>query len=192
MQIIDGTGRGYQAKVDDGNRLLTATVTEATIANASADGRSFSAGTPFLTITTTEGHMIYYANNCGVDAVVSKLYVNWNGGSSNYDRPCYMTWYREPSAPSANNTTSALLNLNLGSGNTASDCVVEYWDEVSTGMTISSAGTPGGFCIFGPGQTTMDINDSIIIPNGSAMSLAFKGEEAGELSVIMSMSYRAS
>ena len=189
MQLIDGKGRGYQAGVDGNNRLLINGVSQTEIASSSAAGRAFSAGTPMLSVTSTDGSMLYYANNCSVNARVSKVYIHWNGGDTNHNRVMFISFYKDCSAPSANNTASALSNLNWGSGNTASDCVVNYWDEASTGMTVATQGTPVGFVCVAQGQTTMEINDSIIIPNGSTLCVNMRGEEAGEASVIVSMSY---
>ena len=185
--IEDGRGTGKKAGVTDDFRLQTATVTQATIGNASLSGNAFSTSVPFRTITTTGGNILYVKNTeSAKNLIVSKLYVGWDGGSTNNDTALFGTLYTSVSEPSANETASALGNLNLGSGNVAS-ADVYYWDETGDGMTIASA-TPANFVILGRGMSVLDINDSLVIGPGNSVSFHLRAQEQGEASIICSFS----
>lgn len=97
MIIQDGTGTGYQAKVDANNRLATLAYTRTAIAdNAIRSGLAFEFATgAFLAPTTTAEHALFYLKNtsptkslliatirsCGSVLQQWRLYKNDTGGT---------------------------------------------------------------------------------------------------------------
>lgn len=61
FEINDGTGQGWNAKVDDTNRLLVRSITEEGRVEGSSNGETFIIGSPFLTQTSaTENGLLYF------------------------------------------------------------------------------------------------------------------------------------
>lgn len=59
--IQDGSGKGFQAKVDNTNRLETRGIMEEGRVEGAANGETFIIGTPFLTQTSaTENGLLYF------------------------------------------------------------------------------------------------------------------------------------
>lgn len=69
--ITDGTGKGFLAKVDGQNRLLTRSTADTRYDEASISGESFNVNTEFVSITVgTETPLLYFKNNEPDDIVV--------------------------------------------------------------------------------------------------------------------------
>lgn len=69
--ITDGTGKGFLAKVDDQNRLLTRSTADTRYDEASVSGESFNLNTEFVSITVgTETPLLYFKNNEPNDVIV--------------------------------------------------------------------------------------------------------------------------
>ena len=62
--IQDGTGKGFQAKIDDTNRLYVRSVVEDGQLEGTINGDTFVIGTPFLTQTgDTANGLLYFKSN---------------------------------------------------------------------------------------------------------------------------------
>lgn len=78
--INDGTGNGFSAKVDSGNRLLTRSVSNTEYELAITEGRAFNVNTEFLTIgtaspPTTENAILYLKNNEDEDIIIVAWFI---------------------------------------------------------------------------------------------------------------------
>ena len=65
--IIDGTGKGYRAKVDDSNRLHTHAYTVTMVEAAALQGNSFNVSTGLIELTDTSDSAVFYIKNNTLD-----------------------------------------------------------------------------------------------------------------------------
>ena len=103
FNIEDGTGKGYRVQVDSENKLMTRAVSQDTISHISEEHEdAYGINTPLLTVTTTGGRMLYIKNTSSTKSFYfNDFWFNWNGGSTNFNRPCYGQLYFGDGAPSA-------------------------------------------------------------------------------------------
>lgn len=182
--IRDGKGRGYLVAVGDKNRLDVSSKTMPRIYYASRDGEAWSISTPFLTQTTTGGRMLYLKNTSTTkNIVITKMRANFDGGATNHDKVCQLEVYFGDDAPTVNNTTGAVGNMNRSSNQTF-DIDVEYWDEVGDGMTCSG-GSSGLKMLIAKGTTALEVGGAIILGSNNTMAINIKVEEIGEVSVVI-------
>ncbi len=185
MIITGGTGNGYSAKVTSENKLATYSVTETELMHVSEEEEdAYIITTPFLTITTTGGRILWIRNDA-TDKVlmIERLSVSWDGGSASHDETVQLEMYGGDALPSANETAVTPVNLNTGSGKVA-ETTAYYWDEVGNGMT-SSGGT-----VIGRSQAAIGTlkhnTGGLILTYNQAMSINLKADdEVGEASIIV-------
>lgn len=183
-QIEDGKGTGYKVQINDGNQLLTMSTTESLLAHRSHhDQTAFGISTPMMTITTTGGRMLFIKNlSSSVNFYITDIWFNWNGGSTNFNRPCYGELAFGDTVPNTNTTTSGAGNLNLSSNNTA-DLTVLYWNETGDGMTGHTAGNTAFFWSFCKNPVHHKTDGAIILGAQNTISVNLRGEEIGEGSI---------
>ena len=183
--IKDGTGSGELAGVNSYNRLDVSSAASSRMYYESRDRQSaFGISTPYLTITTTGGRILYVKNTSSTkNMVLTDLRVNWNGGTTNHNLALFGQIWFASSAPTANNTSSSAGNLNRSSNNTF-DLTVEYWDEVGDGMTISG-GASALNTIMKQGSKLFPVLGAIILGANDTISFNLKAEEIGEGSIQM-------
>jgi len=185
MSIIeDGKGSGKKAYVDNENHLHCTSSIESLLAHRSHyDQTAFGISTPMRTITTTGGRILFIKNiSSNKEFYVTDFWFNWNGGSTNFNRPCYGELIFGDTEPTTNTTTSAAGNLNLGSTNTA-DLTVLYWNETGNGMTGHAAGNTAFYWTFCKNPSFYHTDGSIILGTANTMSMTLRGEEIGEGSI---------
>lgn len=189
--IHDGTGKGTLAGVNDRNELLTSTRTKTEMSEVSVkDGKAFLMATPSLSVTATLGSMFYYKNTSTTDKFhINLLIGTWNGGDTNHNRAMMAVLYKNPGAPTANNTVSAMGNANFSSA-ISGEGDVNYWDGVGTGMTLSSAGTAAGF-LWIKNMEIIETSGSIIIGPGQSLGVSAQGEEVGKCTFLVTGWYSA-
>jgi len=112
---------------------------------------------------------------------IADVRVEWNGGSTNFNRPLYGGIYFGDAVPSANNTTGTAANMNTSSNNTF-DLDVEYWDGNGDGMTCTG-GVKGFSAITSIGSTLVPVNGVIIIGVNKTISFNLKAQEEGEAAI---------
>ena len=184
FQIEDGKGSGYRAHIDSENRLHTTSAMERMLGHRShSDGSAFGTSTPLLTVTATGGRTLWIRNDSANSLyTITDLWVSWNGGSTNYNRPIYCGLYFGGTAPTTNITASGLGNLNK-TYNTTGEGTVYYWNETSNGMTGHAAGTGAFFWTQGQGITHYQIGGAIILGLNDTISFNLQGQETGEAAV---------
>ena len=181
--IRDGKGTGNLARVNASNRLDVASSVMPRIFYESKDNNNaFGVTTPHLTITTTGGRIMYLKNTSSThNMILTDFRLSWNGGTTNHDLALLGSVVFGDGAPTANNTTSAVGNLNRSSNNTF-DIDVEYWDEVGDGMT-ETGGASGLYFIVGQGSTHFIIDGAIILGANDTIAVNLQAEEIGEASI---------
>ena len=183
--LIGGTGSRYPVGANKYNRLDVSSAVSPRIYYESRDrGSAFGITTPLLTITTTGGRILYVKNTSSTQhVVITDIRVDWNGGSTNYNRPMYGQIWFASSAPTANNTVSAAAQMNRSKGDTF-DIDAEYWDEVGDGMTITG-GAAGFNTVLAQGSQLFPILGAIILGVNKTISFNVRGEEIGEAAITM-------
>lgn len=193
MKIHNAGIEPYGMKVDNDGRAQVKAVSEAEVAAVSFEkGLTFQMFMPARTLGGTAEHNLFYFKNTSTTQVfvIEKYWFGWNGGSTNFNRPCVIEQYIGATAPTANNTTGAPGNLNTTSGNSAS-MDFEYWDEVgTTGMTISSQGTQAGESIISQGTTVIELAGSTIIGTNNTVLVTCVGQEIGEIAITVEGFFR--
>ena len=186
MGIIleDGKGSGKKASIDDGNRLLTKAVTESSLAfESNSNQNSFGISTPMRTITATGGRILFIKNTSSVyNFRVTDFWFNWNGGSTNFNRPCYGELILKDTQPDTNITVGGAGVLNRTSVNEA-DLTVLYWDETGDGMTGHIAGTTAFYWVYNNTPAYYHTDGCIILGINDTSSINLRGEEVGEGSI---------
>ena len=72
--IMDGTGKGYQAQVDEKNRLRVLAVGKTIAEDAAKAGDSYNINTGTITLTSaSESGVLYLKNNGDNDVIVAQV-----------------------------------------------------------------------------------------------------------------------
>jgi len=182
--LEDGKGQGYKAQINSSNQLLTSATTESLLSRrSSASQTAFGISTPMLTINTTGGRMLFIKNlSSTLDFYITDFWFNWNGGSTNFNRPCYGELAFGDTVPDTNITISGAGNLHLSSAITA-DLTVLYWNETGNGMTGHTAGNTAFYWTFNNTPAFYHTDGSIILGTQNTLSVNLRGEETGEGSI---------
>lgn len=169
-QILDGTGGGYEAKVDSNNRLHVDAITEQEKNHANENGNAYNINTLDVTLTTAgTSAVLYIKNNENKDLVIPKIiYIigTATGGSGDYK----VEIIRNPTAGTIISTATAagiVANRNFGSSN-ALDADVYKGTE---GATFTN-GTKAVSTIFASTgiRATIDIGE-IALPKGASLGV---------------------
>jgi hypothetical protein len=185
MTILkDATGKGYGQKVDRRNHAHTLAIHKrrmSFISEEDEEAYAFTAGP--LTVPASECAIAWIkATEANKHLHLERIRVGWNGGSTNGDKVVHVKVYTAAATPTANNTAVTPANLYVTSSHSAS--VTAYkWDEVSTGMTISSLGTAIEILQGTKGLTEIESLGGIVIPQDGVLAITAEGEEVGECSV---------
>lgn len=171
MTVIEsGHGIGYEAKVSSVGRLFTNSTTQALEHDASLAGDAYFANisqtAETLTVTTTGGPVLYMKNTSTTkNLVLSKVLVSTDQAATT------LKIVRGPTLGTiGNENTHTPVNANVGSTRTAS-ITCYNWDEVGNGLTGLTGGDTFNVYLLGVGSTLLPIDDSIILPPGTAVSL---------------------
>jgi len=183
--IRDGKGSGSLVKVED-NLLYAKAITETMLAHQShGNSAAYSMVTPMLTLTTTGGRMVWFANNDTRDFNVDQFSVSYNGGSTNHNRCCVVyAGFADTVAPTTNTTTGAMGNMNKGAVATA-DADWIYWNETGDCMTGGTEGALSCLGTVGQGRNFFPTNSAFIIPPNKTMVIGLVAEEIGEANISM-------
>tara|TARA_S200002703_G_scaffold60869_1_gene52743 strand:- start:666 stop:1262 length:597 start_codon:yes stop_codon:yes gene_type:complete len=119
--IVDGTGKGYQGKIDGRNQLWVRSVSVPEAEQALIDGKFYNFNTGNVTLTTAnESALMYLKNNSETDLIITRLAISTNastGGTS--DRPSLSVLRNPTSGTIIDNALAPLdnCNTNFGSAN---------------------------------------------------------------------------
>lgn len=182
--IEDGKGSSNKAQVDDENRLQVTSVVESSLAyNSRENETSFGISTPMLTLTTTGGRILFIKNTSNtLKFYFTDFWFNWNGGSTNFNRPYYGQLIFGDTQPDTNTTTGGAGVLNQDSSNT-SNLTVLYWNGTGNGMTGHTAGNTAFSWAGAIGASPYHTDGCIIIGTNKTVSVNLRGQEVGEASI---------
>ena len=165
--IQDGTGKGYQAKVDESNRLNTRSITEDAQLEATVNGDTYFVGSPFVTQTGSSINGLLYFNSNEEVELFAKTFSTQSRYSSGATFDNYLLFIYsdiQESTLTGTWTDFTPLNLNFGSSNTLSGT---YKYGSASGASFSTIGTvqPKIQLAF-PVNVYNQIVTNLIIPKG--------------------------
>lgn len=168
--IQDGTGKGFQVKVDETNRLETRSIIEDSTLEGTIDGNTYVLGTPFLTQTGTSANGLLYfkpEENVSLFAKTFSSQARWatNATLQNYLINVYTNVDESDLTGTWVNFTP--LNVNFGSSNELAG-VFKY------GSPTGAAGFSGlpKFQLGFPVNVYNQIQSNLIFPKGVGILLS--------------------
>ena len=172
-QILDGTGKGYKAKVTEQNRLSTFSIVESRSADISQrEGNTFLLASDFVSLTTTGSFngMMYVKNNSNSGLYIDKIRICGTGTSMNSMQ----------SIITANPTAGTLISdandasanpANLGSSNIFDGLA---YSASADGKTVTDGTQISQFTIHLPGHTIQEYDGALYLPKGSSFAVSVK------------------
>lgn len=194
MQIQDGAGRGYWAKVDNFNRVHTTAVIQSEIEYISLSaGDAYSITTSNYTFNSTNPHPWLYVENRETLYYMffDSIIYSYNGGNTSHNRTLTKRVYRNPPAPTDNYTTLIPTNLNFGSVRQG-DVRVYGWDGSDTdGMEIDFTDTKNTLTsTVQAGTLVLSDIEGMILPFGTSVAFSFEPEEIGNASISVKIFFK--
>ena len=166
MKITDGTGTGFEARVDSENRLLTESVTETEQLEAAVKGNAFQVGSGVVTLTSaSESAVLYFKNNEEKDLIVTAINITSTTQTGSTAGVFLAKIYTGATGLSAS-TSQTALNNNFGS-NKSLDVDIEAGQEAST---VTSGTAAAAFYI----QEAEFFNTEVawVFPKGSTIAFS--------------------
>lgn len=188
MTIIhDGRGSGSKAGVNRDGQVSVEATDEAHISYISRTRQqAFELHPPSWTLTQASGHtaVIWMKNISSTKNFhVEHVRLDWNGGSTNFNRNMGFRTYVNMAEPTANATTGQFgaspgpHNLNLAS-NVEPEIDFRFWDAVgTTGMTVSSMGNQINCGMLGQGNLYLPYHGALILPPQAILGVSLVASE---------------
>lgn len=139
--IQDGTGRGFLARVDNENRLLTRASVQSEFDKSTSLGSAFNINTEFITITNaTETPLLYIKNEDDFDLIVEAWFVGTDVAIGTATRQSIMRVHANPTGGTIISAGADLdvVNRSIGSSDELNAVVKSGGDA----FTLTTLGTP--------------------------------------------------
>lgn len=165
--ILDGTGKGYKAKVDKGNRVHTFSITESEQDFATLNGDSYNINTGNVNISGSSA-LLYFKNDEDTSFIVDAIALGFSTGS-NGATPS-VTLKRNPTAGTIiDNATNVDMNesRNFGSSKTLKTTTLAY--KGNSGNTFTDGSDIAQFYTGLNGRLFATINFEL--PRGSSLGI---------------------
>lgn len=169
MIIKDGTGKGYESKVDSKNRLSVRSVSADEEFSAAVAGNAYNLNTGLITGVGSDSALLYGKNTGDNDFVVTSLIVGEFEGITHSDDP-YLEVYSNPTGGDIISDASAVsvaVNRNLGSPKTLS--AIAY--KGKNGGTTTGGTSMGIFQLTAGARTVIPF--TLIVPKNSSLSFKY-------------------
>ena len=172
FEILDGTGKGFIARVDADNRLHVDAISQDEYAYASSEfGDAYTINSGYVTLTgssTTNG-VLFVKNNGDDPIVIQRFNLSCKASTGTTETHGRYIFYRNPESMIAGSGVSITpQNLNFGSSNTL-DVTAQRGQNI-TRFTVTSS-------VFGspvtPLQNLTLIDSVAVIPKGSSLGVSF-------------------
>jgi len=181
--IIDGTGKGYHAKVGSDNRLAVDSITETIQEAAIAAGDGYNLATGRITLTSTSESALFYLENLeDHELEITSVFINTSASAGTLSgQPC-LKIYRNPTGGTVVDDATAITtssNSNFGSNKTLSANVYEG-DEAKTltGNTATiDVPLPSRAAV-----TFIEFSTKVVLPKGASYGITYQ-PETGSTSV---------
>jgi len=184
QQLQDGTGRGYLQQVDQRNRAYVDALTRTYPFLKALDGQHFSWQTQQLSVSSSGGtkKLVMFVNYTEAEKKLAllRLTIGWNGGSTNRNRSCLVSYQVGLTAPDTNISAIIGVNTNVSSPNLVSSTSYK-WDGVGTGMTGHTESPAGDFSVnmAMPGWTDNVLDGTYIFGPNTTFGVFVTPEEDG-------------
>lgn len=183
MQINDGTGRGYSARVSEDGRV-SVNADDGCLAAAKAgtlySATTYTSGKPTLTITATGGVLLYLSNNnfSTKSLVIDSIIV----GVSATMECRVIVGHQEGSIADEEDVNIASTNTSYPSGS-SNNAEAVAWDETNHGIGGLTEGTTSVSTILAVGSTEIVKSGKFIVAPGGNIAVAMKlaGEAAATI-----------
>lgn len=181
--IRDGTGKGYDAKVNYKNRLSVSSETLSRVHEKTLSGETFAIGTSVFEIDATTTGTLFYFNFYDTSQyfAIEDLWFLWNGGDTSKVSSATFIQTVIVTEPTSNLTSANVINTNFGSTKEAN--IYSYvWDGVGTGMS-------GGYIvdsapyIIAPGTHKYNVGGSYVLGPQTKLGFRVEAPEAGKCSI---------
>jgi hypothetical protein len=183
MVHIKDPANGNTVQVTDGRQMKVFSQVVSNEGVLAKNGNVFQYSSPLLTVTNTKGLMYYLKNTSATKSmVITQFQVNWNGGSTNYNRPLEVHIEAGITEPTTNETAATALNTNSTSTR-QSETTILRWDEVGTGMTGHTAGINIACQIHRQGANNLELCGAFIFGPGATLGFYCRGVETGEITI---------
>ena len=172
MQIQDGSGSGFSAKVDSHKRLHVDSVTFGRSEQEAELGNAYNINTGVINLSAVADSAVLYVENTGdEDLVVGGLF--YNLGTSDVSGDILVTVIRNPTAGTCISDATAAdmpgVNRNFGSSKTLPALVYKG----AEGKTFTDGDDVIQSIVQAPSRTVIVVGD-IIVPKGSAIGVKVK------------------
>lgn len=170
IALIDGTGTGNKAKVNNANRLETSAITSTEEHQVShLNGQAYVANTvdteDLLTITATGGLILFIQNDNPTKVLVIE------GIAISSDASTKVKFFRNMTVGAVGNENDHQpVNLNFGSSNMA-EATVYSWDEVGNGITGITGGQVISTRLTGVGSTNIDVKGTLVLAKNNNLGI---------------------
>lgn len=171
-QLQDGTGFGYRAKVSDGNRLLTQSISETQADHHSEIGKRFNINTGDITLTgnaTTSG-VLYFKNNEEEDFHVTVAVFNLGNSTSGTGDSLIEIIKNPTTGTLISNAVAVSVNSNFNFGSASDLAATAY--KGAEGYTITDGSVFASTRSSANGRIALTLGD-IIIPKGSSLGIKY-------------------
>jgi hypothetical protein len=175
MILNDGTGTGYQLKIDASNRAQTLATSQTRISDISKNkGQAYVISSGFISFTDADFSGLIYIKN--TDTEERNMFIEHIRVCSTeaVTDPCHVKVkvIRNPTAGTLISNASAAYkaNSNFGSANEFNG--IAY--KGANGNTVTDGDWFTQFINHAPGHSINDYNDSIVLPKNSAIAILVK------------------
>ena len=166
MKIDDGTGKGFQAKVDLNNRVHTQSIIESESLHSAETGDAYNLNTGLISITG-DASLMYIKNEEDKDLVVEAIALGSFEGITHSDDP-YITLVRNPTGGDLiSDATAISMNQNRNFGSTKSLTGDIYKGKVSG--TITGGNDAAILQVTSGSRSFYTIN--FLLPKGSSIAI---------------------
>lgn len=180
-EILDGTGTGKRALVDQNNQLHTFSITETEQKQAAELGNEYNINTgeiAFSTNSSTRTTVLYFKNDEDYDFIVTAVAVGLGTRSATVTDAANMFIVRNPTVGTTITNANAVdinSNVNFGSNKTLKSTTLAYKGADGEGAT--TGGTDHALLYMSDGRLFASLN--IELPKGSSVAIEFDGNTSG-------------
>jgi hypothetical protein len=163
--IKDGTGKGYQAKVGEDNRIRSQSISVTLEQKASVDGNAFGVSSGIVTLTSdSESAIFYIKNNTDDDLLIIEQFLLFGTSTGGSGSPTIKYYTGADSSGTIVSTANEITSVNRRFlDSTVLDVDAYYGAE---GLTLSG-GTQSSFVTNGFTNT-----GTFLIPKGIALGIS--------------------
>jgi hypothetical protein len=183
IEILDGNGDGYRAKVNSNKRLETFSVGRSRMADVSQrNGEAFLLTTDFISLTTTASFSgLIYIKNTNPDKIlfIDKIRICGTGTMMGYAQTKFLknpTLGTLISDANTGITVPSNLSSNVDFGGT-------NYSASGDGKTVTDGTQFSQFSVHLPGHTIQEYDGSLILEGGASMAVLVKPSYATEICV---------